>query len=447
MYPESRVGDRPPGRWPGVPALPRVGEQYVRELCYADAQGRLTDERLRVDWDRDGTPTEFEASASYNELDLLTSRVLPHPVGAEAWRYDYHHARGTVTSVTAFDGTDDVELVGTATGAGLLYNAAGGLREASYANGTLTQTAYTPGYLPERITMDDGSGALAFDTGIYSYDGAGNITTLGADTFSYDGAGRLDAAHIDLGGGASVDLDYLYDPYGNMLSRDTAAAGPPGLHFLGRTFGTTGTDPVERNWIRDPDFAYDRNGNLVQEPTHEQVGGFNYHFTGENRLAYVQEFAQAHGRVVQEAQYDPSGHRWVRMLAEGRGEPLLSLRDASGQVVADYATPVGDYTITIETDAGQRRVLTRTSSLPDTFGIHENEFFANVTNWVRIQATAECGQTGYSNAVSLNPGDIGGGGCLENATASRGGFSDGTPSVLQLEATISGCDEDLLYHG
>jgi RHS repeat-associated protein len=115
-------------------------------------------------------------------------------------------------------------------------------------------------------------------------------------------------------------------------------------------------------------------------------------------------------------------------------------------VKTDYADPTGDYTITIETDAGQRRVLTRDASLPDHFGIHEDEFFLDVTNWVRIQGTADCGKTGYSNAASLTPEGTGGG-CLEETSASRDNFSDGDPSVLKVEAMIGGCDPSYLYNG
>jgi hypothetical protein len=246
----------------------------------------------------------------------------------------------------------------------------------------------------------------------------------------------------------------------------------------------------------DLDYGYDANGNLTQEPTHDGVGGFNYMFTPENRMAFVRDFAGG-GEVRQEAAYDPSGNRWLRRTRDDGGKPLLSLRDVSGQVATDYvidpgtgepelqkdylhangrlvamqstcgprpalsmdspiksgehyqfvktdyADPVGDYTITIETDAGQRRVLTRDASLPDHFGIHEDKFFLDVTNWVRIQGTADCGKTGYSNAASVTPQGTGGG-CLEEMSASRDNFSDGDPSVLKVEATIGGCDPSYL---
>ncbi len=44
---------------------------------------------------------------------------------------------------------------------------------------------------PSRIRFEDRSGITLWDSGFYSYDGAGNITAIGSDRYTYDGAGRL----------------------------------------------------------------------------------------------------------------------------------------------------------------------------------------------------------------------------------------------------------------
>ncbi|MBP7989019.1 RHS repeat-associated core domain-containing protein, partial [Candidatus Neomicrothrix sp.] len=197
----------------------------------------------------------------------------------------------------------------------------------------------------------------------------------------------------------------------------------------------------------------------------------------------VQRFA-GDGVAVQEAQYDAAGRRWSLVSAAQGGQPLLTLRDGAGQARAEYVVrpgagpelsreyvygngrlmaiesacgprprlelaspaqqgtqvlfrktdfvdPVGEYAILIETDFGQRKVLSRPASLADEFGIEQEEFFPGVTNRVTLQARAACGATGYSNAVSYGR-DPGLPGCLEDmavfyANLAPDGSGDLTP--------------------
>ncbi len=66
------------------------------------------------------------------------------------------------------------------------------------------------------------SAALAeeplWSSGLYDYDGAGNITAIGAKSYRYDGAGRL--RHATNG---ADQQDYAYDVYGNLVSLTTRA--------------------------------------------------------------------------------------------------------------------------------------------------------------------------------------------------------------------------------
>ncbi|MBP7610712.1 MAG: RHS repeat-associated core domain-containing protein, partial [Steroidobacteraceae bacterium] len=96
-----------------------------------------------------------------------------------------------------------------------------------------------------------------------------------------------------------------------------------------------------------------------------------------------------------------------------------------------FVDPVGEYTLLIESEYGQRRTLERPASLADVFGIEQEEFFPGVTNRVTLQARAACGATGYSNAVSYGR-DPGLPGCLEDmavfyANLAPDGSGDLTP--------------------
>src|SRR5215212_3288639 len=63
----------------------------------------------------------------------------------------------------------------------------------------------------------------SWDSGTYSYDGSGNIKTIGTSTFGYDLAGRLVSANLNYSGNAHSET-YTYDWYGNLKQKTTDAA-------------------------------------------------------------------------------------------------------------------------------------------------------------------------------------------------------------------------------
>ena len=128
------------------------------------------------------------------------------------------------------------------TAGGIEYNVAGGIERFHYGNGTTTEIAPNAAFMPERIRVWRGTEPAMWDTGTYAYDGARNITAIGSDAYRYDLAGRLMRAEVESSDFPSgLQLDYAFDPFGNMLSRETddgatPGAGPAGLHFTGRSY-------------------------------------------------------------------------------------------------------------------------------------------------------------------------------------------------------------------
>src|SRR5829696_7002284 len=57
--------------------------------------------------------------------------------------------------------------------------------------------------------------------GAYSYDGSGNVTAIGSQTYRYDAFGRLTKATLS----AQNEQTYTYDRYGNVLSIGTKLNG------------------------------------------------------------------------------------------------------------------------------------------------------------------------------------------------------------------------------
>jgi RHS repeat-associated protein len=90
-----------------------------------------------------------------------------------------------------------------------------------------------------------------FDTGLYAYDGAGNVAAMGADTFTYDDLSRLATAGVH-----GYDQDFAYDPYGNLVEVETT---PPGGS---RTTETIPVDPAT-NRLSGAGYAHDGSGNVT----------------------------------------------------------------------------------------------------------------------------------------------------------------------------------------
>jgi RHS repeat-associated protein len=93
----------------------------------------------------------------------------------------------------------------------------------------------------------------------YSYDGAGNITNIGNDTFAYDDLDRLTQATVD---GSSQT--YSYDAFGNltgMVTNGTSVstpADPSSNRIIGQTYDVAG------NVTSRSHGEYDASGNLIQ---------------------------------------------------------------------------------------------------------------------------------------------------------------------------------------
>jgi RHS repeat-associated protein len=71
----------------------------------------------------------------------------------------------------------------------------------------------------EHLQAQPSAGPFSWTAGAYRYDGAGNITDIGGESFVYDKVGRLRSATVrgpDLS--AMQTQTFHYDPYGNLIS-------------------------------------------------------------------------------------------------------------------------------------------------------------------------------------------------------------------------------------
>nr|MBP7149086.1 hypothetical protein [Acidobacteriota bacterium] len=78
-----------------------------------------------------------------------------------------------------------------------------------YGNGAQLVVEGNAAHLPRRIRVES-HGSDLFDSGLYGYDEARNVKSIGEDLYRYDGAQRLDWARVTVAEWGTVALDYAF---------------------------------------------------------------------------------------------------------------------------------------------------------------------------------------------------------------------------------------------
>lgn len=320
-----------------------------RTLAYKGLNGRLSAEQLRIDWSGVGTSTKWVARSSYGPTGAMDHWVAPHQPGIdEAVAYDLAYRRDFLDGIGQAGG--DPFLVPAANA--MRYDPAGNLLALRFANGAVTEFARDEMSRPKSILV--GSPSVAeplWTSGTYSYDGAGNIVSIGTERFAYDLNGRLREAWVapqarDPLDGLLKKVSYGYDLFGNMTDRDwgldraITLEAPLGFEFLGRQHGAPGT--TSRNRITDPGFEYDLAGNLTRMLLGGGPKSALWDSNDRMKAFYNGDAATPNSRVAERYAYDTSGYRVVRYPEGGNGEPVISLRDGSGRLLAEYRESPAD---------------------------------------------------------------------------------------------------------
>ena len=228
---------------------------------------------------------------------------------------------------------------------GVCYDEAGQPTELRFANGAGTAIARDAQHRPQSYAVwgSPTTGKPFWSSGTYAFDGAGNITAIGAQHFGYDGASRL--THAELLPQAQSPttqtfdvVNWTYDLYGNMTGQTlvgSSAVTPPPLTFQ-HTFGTAG--PANHNQVTTTNFAYDGNGNTRrftgQLGTADAVGAL---WDAQNRLtAFFQGDPWSGSAPGEWYAYDADGYRFLRLSRDSAGKAVLSLRDGEGRTLSEF---------------------------------------------------------------------------------------------------------------
>ncbi len=267
----------------------------------------------------------FSGMAGRLSARSTSSSVSGFTPVVETWAYDpggavvqYNHPRrnGLFAVATTYDHglPTSVRANGLPVVLSTAYAPTGLL--AAYVTGNSAGTSVTtnvaadPNGLPRPGRIVTSGASQNLDTGTYAYDGAGNITQMGTDTFSYDKLSRLTAAVF-----GSSRQDFTYDRYGNLTS--TTGINP-------RTFS------VSASTNRLTAAGYDARGNLLS------IGNETCTYDGLDRLARYQTTAGVDWQYL----YTADSERSLKIPPSGApADYVWTLRDTTKQIATEYVGP------------------------------------------------------------------------------------------------------------
>lgn len=286
-------------------------------LAYQGLGGAVSQKDTAFTWP-DGADS-FRQNYQYDETGKLSSFTYPRCTTAAC--------TGT-TAATASTFTFNYSL-------GKLVSIPGWINSISYhGDGSWSQIQHSNGVVDHRdrhSQLLSRTGRLwstgpaqpnpYYDSGLMSYDGAGNIKSMGTDSFAYDSVNRLAAASFPSQG---VAQGYQYDPFGNLTQRSTTLDGVTQAENFAIDAATNRLSGGT---------TYDAAGNTVSQQLN---GGATIAFTydSQNNLT-----TQAWMRYI----YDAFDERAASVVNSPNRNMRFHLRDLGNRLVSEISFDLGTY--------------------------------------------------------------------------------------------------------
>ena len=241
-----------------------VAASVTQSYRYEGRDGRVSARQTRANFGTEHYAflTELVWDFQGNLESLKYPRCLHHPcVGNDVTReVEFNYQRGFLSQVEGY--------------ASLAYQLGGMLHKVEHANGvteTIETKATFPMLRPHRISTSGVAGGENWDTGVYLYDGGGNVKAIGTQRYQYDRMSRLLEGQVEVDS-LMKSQELQYDAFGNILRLITE--------------GSVETTPVNDATNRLSAATYDAGGNL----TNLTVGGESYQYTYDplNAMKYLQ---------------------------------------------------------------------------------------------------------------------------------------------------------------
>ncbi len=224
-----------PGEVGGIPGLD--GQWEVSEEFTYDATGRVSGKELTVTEPSGDESAKFDQTWTYEDLGRVYE--VGHPICLTA-STECQGAR----RITTLDYTYG-QLAGVSTadnmGADVAFHANGEIESIAHDDGSTSTFGVAANYLP-RIASANLAG---YNLGNHSYDGSGNLHSIGSQRYTYDGVGRLKEHYEN---GTLTDWytytghDVLSHVNGSSLNVNGATNRLNGETYTGAGQQTTDTD-------------------------------------------------------------------------------------------------------------------------------------------------------------------------------------------------------------
>ncbi len=294
----GKVRSRARYNWLELPWTPTQGEEHTRvtELySYRESDGatRVVATYVYADLDssRSGEYQRFWINPNPNQWGLTDKITYPRcsntscsaTTASAGQVLDTDWSNGRIKKVNGW--TND-----------LTYHPSGTWSTIPHTNGTQDTHTVQTNNNARTLSLNTTNPGVLWNTGSYTYDGSGNIVTIGDtsgydDLYRYDKVNRLTRAYVrDQATGDSTRQDYTYDVFGNMTEVKTWPVGGG---------SQTTTIAVNANTNRLSVAGYDASGNMTSwgsdaytydtaNSMTEQNGRwfFLYNFSGE-RVATI----------------------------------------------------------------------------------------------------------------------------------------------------------------
>jgi RHS repeat-associated protein len=201
----NSAGNLAKGKLVSAESAGTSGFHALETLTYGGVDGRISRRTTVAGAIYTNT---FTLDLTWSPLGRLASVTYPQITGVGPAR--------TVTNIYTSGRLTRVKQGETDYASEITYHSNGAINRVTYGNKVWVDHAKDPDDMsrPRSITMENAG--VPWTTGVYQYDGAGNIKAMGADTFRYDKVNRLVEANI-----GSHTQSYTYDPYGNQTSITT----------------------------------------------------------------------------------------------------------------------------------------------------------------------------------------------------------------------------------
>ena len=195
----------------GYNPLLATAPTVTQAITYTGVGGRMSARTTTINPTIAGSET-FNEAWTYNTLGLVSVYTHPYPTGLSTVDSTYTYSNGYPAGMSSLGNTlvsNVAYLPDGRVGSSIL----GGTR-------TVTVSQDTSSYLPRPTDIKmQISGSTVWDSGTYTYDGAGNIKTIGSNTYGYDVRNRLTSSTVN-----AIPSTFTFDRYGNLTSAGATTA-------------------------------------------------------------------------------------------------------------------------------------------------------------------------------------------------------------------------------